>query len=390
MSKVITQLIHQINHINTNNYASIMKNNLDNQSIIEIIENNDKIYHLNIGVYTILLNNIYYIFHAYLPTLEEDNYVYIDSPINSYIKIGIKKFPIILYKRILLTDDNEYITQLNNTVNNYIDLMIINGYSYTEISDDYLLDHIISLQNDTNSSFDDIDFVEQAHGAVNIEDSGNVGVIRSIRKIELETSDQNGHTHSIYLQLKNPLRSLPNLIHDTIIINAEKQLCQVIHRISRRVFIGSDNWTFVSKNSTTALFYLNDNNIKKENNGTVEYNIRCTHFVCTQTSVLLDTNYDTPGIATAYGEYNNGIFIRVLLDNIDSNDLINSFNRWIANEFHNYTPMMIEYQLTNPIYKTYLLDEYHLKSFYPITNINNMNSHIVSYCYKSLEIGGAT
>lgn len=390
MSKVITQLIHQINHINTNNYASIMKNNLDNQSIIEIIENNDKIYHLNIGVYTILLNNIYYIFHAYLPTLEEDNYVYIDSPINSYIKIGIKKFPIILYKRILLTDDNEYITQLNNTVNNYIDLMIINGYSYTEISDDYLLDHIISLQNDTNSSFDDIDFVEQAHGAVNIEDSGNVGVIRSIRKIELETSDQNGHTHSIYLQLKNPLRSLPNLIHDTIIINAEKQLCQVIHRISRRVFIGSDNWTFVSKNSTTALFYLNDNNIKKENNGTVEYNIRCTHFVCTQTSVLINTSYDTPGIATAYGEYNNGIFIRVLLDNIDSNDLINSFNRWIANEFHNHTPMMIEYQLTNPIYKTYLLDEYHLKSFYPITNINNMNSYIVSYCYKSLEIGGAT
>lgn len=457
MSKLITQLIHQTNHTITDKYAVLSSNNIDEQSIKTISYRNDKTYHLDIGVYRVSINGIFYIFHNYIPTITENSILYIESPNNAYIQINNERFIVMLYKVIETKDDD--IQSLNNTVNNFIDLMIINGHSYSEIINGLLLKDIIfyypkndnyqilsynplleqesqnniilnnfnitnniledssSLQNNTillndvvsimnenaneslrsvdiNSnnldnnynSIYDIDFIELSHGATSEDDSDNVRAIRSINKIKLETSDQNGNNNIIYLELKNCIRNLPNSVHDTLIINAEQQICQVIHRIAKRIFIGSDNWTYVSSNSKTVLFSLNDDTIKQENNDLANYNIRCSHFICNKCSTLVDENYETIGIATMYGDYGNGIFVRVPINIIDMNDKVNSFNKWIINELYNGRIFMIEYELTKPIYKTYLLDEYHIKTFYPITNINNMNDYDISYCYKSLIV----
>lgn len=446
MSKLITQLIHQTNHTITDKYAVLSSNNIDEQSIKTISYRNDKTYHLDIGVYRISINGIFYIFHNYIPTNTENSILYIESPNNAYIQINRERFIVMLYKVIETKDDD--IQSLNNTVNNFIDLMIINGHSYSEIINGLLLEDTIfyypkndnyqilsydslfeqelqnnmilnnfiitnniledssSLQNNTillndivlimnentnnlDNNYDsayDIDFIELDHGTTNKDDSYSIRAIRSINKIELETSDQNGNTNIIYLELKNCIRNLPNSAHDTLIINAEQQICQAIHRIAKRIFIGSDNWTYVSSNSKTVLFSLNDDTIKQENNDLTNYNIRCSHFICNRCSTLVDENYETIGIATMYGDYGNGIFVRVPINIIDMNDKVNSFNKWITNELYNGRIFMIEYELTEPIYKTYLLDEYHIKTFYPITNINNMNDYDISYCYKSLIV----
>ena len=141
MSKLITQLIHQTNHTITDKYAVLSSNNIDEQSIKTISYRNDKTYHLDIGVYRVSINGIFYIFHNYIPTITENSILYIESPNNAYIQINSERFIVMLYKVIETKDDD--IQSLNNTVNNFIDLMIINGHSYSEIINGLLLKDII-------------------------------------------------------------------------------------------------------------------------------------------------------------------------------------------------------------------------------------------------------
>lgn len=456
MSKVITQLIHQTNHTRFNKLAVLSSNNIDEQSIISISYRNDNIYHLNIGVYKIEINNINYIFHLYIPTIDNDSTLYIKSPTNAYVEIHNKKFNILLYK--VLGTQNTNIESLDYTLNNYIDLIIVNGYSdsivvdslaledlgfYYPINENYqilsynptldqmsedsiilnnfdfihiiptnispsqndnifLLSETSSIMNeDTNESLrsvdiysqnnldenynyiDNIDFIESNNSPINVENSNNVRIIKSIDKIELETYNENKN-NSIVLELKKYIKSLPNSIHDTLIINAEQQICQTIHRISKKIFLGNDNWNYVSSNNKTVLFSLSDNNIKQEDSNSIYYNMRCSHFVCNKCNILIDEDYKVTGISSMCGNYGNGIFVRVPIEIIDMDDKINSFNNWIRDELYNGRMFIIEYELSQPIYKTYLLDEYHVKTFYPITNINNINNYDISYGYKSL------
>lgn len=430
MGRLITQMIHQMNHTRINRSCIINYYNAEYYSILFVSPEFDNYeFHLPIGVYCVNIDNTYYVFHNYISSENYNITLYIKSPTNAYIEMyngitdTIEKYKIFLYE----CDDNwEYqtIESLPRSVNNYISLLVVNGQSYVEIADDYCLDDDnedlsfvypkddqqilpiisimdqdadVSLRQVDVDSIDNIeenynfiynlDFTEYSSEYVNEDEIQVDKVIRSLTNIVITTSDSNNeNSQQTIIELKHPIRSLPNRCCDTLIIDGEQEICNLIYKVGKKVCIGNDNWIYVSHNDQSVLFKLYDDTVSLSNGyNQYGYNMRCSHFIFRERSTLIANDYKISGISNmdTNDDGNGGFYLRVPLKIIDLNDKVNSLNRWILNELYNKKYFVIEYELQYPIYKKFLIDNYHIKTFYPETYINTINIPI-TYCYKSI------
>ena len=59
--------------------------------------------------------------------------------------------------------------------------------------------------------------------------------------------------------------------------------------------------------------------------------------------------------------------------------------KWVTAQAISDNPIYIEYEISNTIYNTILIDEYHVKTWYPNTTITVDGNNGFSIFYKALK-----
>lgn len=347
----LTHLIHSNNHTQTARVCTIDSNHSMGQSIakeLNITSNNMIFNNLNPGIYCANFNGEKYYFDLYIAVLDMDE-LYIVNKNTAYASVDGLKYPINLYKKISSNLDSP----INNTVNDTIDMIVIDGMS------------------------------------TKILDEPNYSLLRSMSGFRICTGDSPIIKDDGYLDiyLKNNVKSLPNGVKDTFILNSEQQQHHLIYRIGRRVLSGSENLDFLENLSDKDynVFFLSDSNVKLENSYN---NLTCSHFDNIKSSDLINKNNKITGIATGFGSYGNGFFIKVPTNLVEFNveDPARSFKDWLFNELQSNRPFIIEYSLEEFRYRTVYLDEYHINTYYPKTYIGLNNFYNISVFYKAYNL----
>ena len=405
----ITHIIHNNNHTQTNRVCTINIRR-HNATYIEFDNNAGGIVLNDVkpGLYYTIINEVEYFFDLYI-TVNRFGSLIINNPYWAYAYVNDKRYPIILYRNVITNNGNEI--TLQGTVSNKLDMIVIDGKTITlpnkksDISEimasipnngiiksstfhSQWVGSLEDLQTD-NDVWDNIELMDMEY----YENSSNnirPYEIRSISGFKIITNNSAIINENDYLDilLKNNIKSLPNGTKDTFILNMYQQQHHLIYRIGRRIFTGNESWEYleIGSNSQYYLFYLKDNNVKLQNSNT---NMICSHFDCVQCSLLINSTTNKSGICSSYGNMNNGFIIKIPAQYLDSqiasNSKISAFKNWLSNELKNEDPFIVEYELSSIKYKTVLLDEYHIDTYYPNTFIKvNNDDYDVSYFYKSL------
>lgn len=351
----ITQIIHSINHTQTRRVCKIKDEHIMGE--LNIDQKNMKFNNLTPGIYCANFNGEKYYFDLYI-TISDIDSLHIVDKYNAYAIVSDKKYLIHFYESI----DSEEL-YLDNTVNDFISMLVIDGKTIKVYKDD------------------------------------NYNEIRSVSNLKIYTNnidadeDSNNYLNII---LKNNIKSLPNGVVDTFILNSEQQQQHIIFRIGRKIFEGNENWKFIEDLSTEEyyVFYLSNKNVKLEDSNN---NLNCSHFETTSYSDLIDIENKQNCICTSNNEeFGKGFYIKIsysLLENIlndmNEKDFIIALRRWLYNEMISNRPFIVEYALEQNIYRTVYIDEYHIKTFYNKTYVKFNDDYNISFFYKTCNnIGG--
>ena len=430
----MSYIIHSNNHTKTKRSCNINEAHLNENNIINnLIMTEDKSFtNLNPGIYSIEINNVIYIFDLYVSIIGPKEKLIIENPYNAYVQTANRKYLINLYAKEDTNTNNELL--LNNTVNNYIDMIIIDGKTIevqvnpSDISNNIaivpknnelpLSSNIQSIETKTIEELrdDNIIFEGLSYESNNIDTSVNPSsdpqiisydnnyienkdindpyYLQSISRFNIITGREplditTNNTLEIFL--KNNIKSLPNGVKDTFILNSEQCYNHIIYRTGRLVLSGAEGWKYISSlsNNDTWLYWLANSHVKLSNSNN---NILCSHFNNIYCTNIVNSLLMQPGVSSGYGSYGNGIFLRInksaLINNNSDNDNTSPlilFKKWLFNEMQKGIPVTIEYELNKPIYNTVLIDEYHIKTYFPKTYIKLDNTYNVSYFYKTLK-----
>jgi hypothetical protein len=342
-----------MNHTKYNRVCKLSSAHTIGQSITKQLTytKDTVITNLNAGIYTASINGKTYVFDLFKSLSGSDRLVIHDAN-NAYIIINEEKFIINLYELIGRNDmSNQY--QLNNTLNDAIDIIMVDG-----------LTDVVYANGKSEQSID------------------YPASINSISSIGL-TASHGSKSEPLNILLKNNIKSLPNGIKDTFIINAEQQYHHIIFRIGRTILSGSEKWEVMESmsNDKYTVFKCTDSNVKAENSAN---NLHCSHFVTKQCSELVKTSNAYNGISTLYGSYGNGFFLKISTDIVGAS--VEELSTWLNAKLTSENPIIVEYPLADFRYKTVLLDEYHVKTYFPSTTLSIDKDYDISYFYKSLNI----
>ena len=406
----LTHIIHNNNHTQTNRVCTI---NIRRHNAIYIEFDSSSyrtvIHDIPPGFYYTIIDGIEYFFDLYVAVNRFESLI-IYNPYRAYANVGGKHYPIILYRNVI-TNNGNAIT-LEGTVNNKLDMIVIDGKTITlpnkraditEIMAAQPKNGIIessTFQSEWVGSLDDLEAdniiwndleLLDVEYYKDISNSLRPFEIRSISGFKIITNNEYTEDENDYLDilLKNNIKSLPNGIKDTFILNMNQQQHHLIYRIGRKIFTGNEDWKFIEigSNKDYYLFFLKDSNVKLVNSAT---NMICSHFNCIQSASLINSSTKNAGICSSYdANMGNGFIIKIpklyLGTNINGANKVIKFKHWLSQELKNEDPFIIEYELNKPRYKTVLLDEYHIDTYYPNTFIKvNNDNYDVSYFYKSL------
>lgn len=419
----IMQIIHSNNHTQTARVCNINEKHLSQENvIIQLTMNENGIFNnLKPGIYSIIIDEIEYFFDLYISILGSKESLIIKSPNNAYVKIGTKKFLINLYTQAGTNTSNEL--TLEDTVNNYIEMIIIDGKTIqTQINDTSIQERIAVIPNSgvlpsstvQESERKSITELEEEDNTIiyglDYEKSGNTQegspesqgtysdeyidnksiddpyLLQSISKFTIITSDQplsESDGNELEILLKNNIKALPNGVKDTFILNSEQCQNHIIYRIGKLILSGNEDWEFISTSNGLWLFWLPYKFIKLEDSNT---NIICSHLNNEKASMLIDEDCSKSGIGSGYGDYGNGFFVRIPAMKCEDTERPTArFKRWLSNELRKGSPFVVEYALQNYIYNTVLIDEYHIKTYFSRTYVKLNNTYDVSYFYKILR-----
>lgn len=420
----IMQIIHNNNHTQTTRVCNINENHLNQENTItQLTMNEDGIfYNLNPGIYSIIINEVKYFFDLYISILGSKEKLIIKDPNNAYVKIRTKKFLVNLYTQIGTNTSNEL--TLENTVNNCIEMIIINGKTIqTQINTTSIQERIAVIPNNGVLPSSTVQETERKSIAeleenntiiygLDYEKSGGTQegsqepqetysndyidnksiddpyLLQSISRFTILTSNQplsESDGNELEILLKNNIKALPNGVKDTFILNSEQCQNHIIYRTGRLILFGNEDWQFIGTSNKLWLFWLPHKFVKLEDSNT---NIICSHLNNEKASVLVDENCSKSGIGSGYGDYGNGFFIRVpTMECKNTENPTARFKRWLSDELRKNSPFIVEYALQNYIYNTVLIDEYHIKTYFSKTYVKLNNTYDVSYFYKILRQG---
>lgn len=342
------KLIHSINHTQVRRCCEI---NSQHNSLIKNLSFsiNEPIYDLAAGLYSISMYGIKYIFDVNTKLSGSDHLLIKNNNNISIVIDGIHN-PVIMYE-LLNTEEIKTSLSLDNTVNSNLDLMV------------FTADTICS----GNPSIDE---------AMEIDRVSSLNI----------SSKYNNNNDSLNIPLKHTLGSLPNGVRDILIVNSEQAICHEVVNTSKEVLSGGLDWKYMESlsDSDYYVFFAPYDNIKLGNNSN---NLRCSHFETVACSTLTNKSTKKNCIATSYGSYGNGLWIKIaasILDIHGDKDFGVEMQKWILSKAISNNPIYIEYEISTPLYRTVLIDEYHLKTYYSSTIIDIDDRYNVSVFYKSL------
>lgn len=343
------KLINSTNHTHTNRFCDINNEHVNFISRLNYTIG-ERIYNLKAGLYAIEFNNNRYIIHIYFDLVNGD-FLVIKNQYNITIYMaGSNPYHIIPYK---INSDKDITSEHNiESINDNLDIIVASG----------------------ETTFT---------GTPSINNPVDISRLSSIN---LSTSSSSNND-SINIPLKYTLGKLANGARDYIIINTDQLIASNIINTSREVLSGGLNWQYKQEysNSNYYVFFAKYNNVKLNNDRNA---IRCSHFYSESCTSLLDKNTTNNLIATSYGEYGNGIWIKISsseLEIYNDEDIGRRMKKWITNKDTSDNPIYIEYEISKTIHDIILIDEYHIKTWYPNTKININNNCKISIFYKALK-----
>lgn len=309
---------------------------------------------LSIGVYNATFNNKQYLFNIQ----EHDvNLKYDANNVAYYIKDG-KRISVPLYRM----DKYKYFNEkdeiiLKYTVNDYIDQLIFSGISE------------LKLQQGT--SIQSIEYPAD---------------IISCDYIEVTTKNESGtKADKLILDLKNNIKKLPNGVVDMFIMDATRCNAYCLFNIGRLILTGNEDWKIIDELSTdnyTVFFYNFD--LAKIQERDDDYSVVCSHFVTKPFSKFTNKQLDTNSAYITLGDSNYNGFLVSIPKSILEKDVI-KFKNFLSTKFR-IKPIIIEYELKNVKTKSVLLDEYHVKTYFPKTIVSfNIGSSQTAILYKSIN-----
>lgn len=341
------RLIHSLNHTQTNKFCDINNNHVSFIKTLDYVID-ERIFNLSAGLYKVIFDGIEYIINIYFD-LSNGDYLLIKNKDNITLYMaGSTPYPIVPYK-------------LNSTKN------ITSSYDIECVNDS--VDAIL-VGGKTNFSS-----TPSLSNPVNID---------RITSLNIKTkSDSN--SDSLNILLTHTLGKLPNGARDYLIINSNQLIYQYTINTSKEVLSGGLNWEYKEEYSSNEyyVFFTEYSNVKLNN---TKDSIRCSHFESISYDDLINKSTKKNCIATSSDV--NGIWIKIaasVLDIHGDKDFGVEMQKWIFSKAVSNNPIYIEYEISNTIYMTSLIDEYHVKTWYPNTIVTIDGNYGFSVFYKALK-----
>ena len=214
----------------------------------------------------------------------------------------------------------------------------------------------------------------------------NPAKINRITSVIVNTNSVS-ESDSISIPFKHTFGKLPNGARDCIIINSDQLISHIIINTSNEILSGSLDWKFQESysNNDYYVFFAKYPNVKLNNTSD---SIRCSHFESVSCDELININTNKNCIATSYGSYGNGIWIKIaksVLDIHGDKDFGVEMMKWIFDQNTSDNPIYIEYEISNTKYNKIFINEYHAKTWYPNTTITLNDNQEFSVFYKALK-----
>jgi hypothetical protein len=343
------KLIHTFNHTQPIRLCDIHSGHSD---LIKILDYTigERIYNLQAGLYKVIFGKKEYIIDVYFDLSNGDFLIIKNKDNITLYMAGSTPYPIIPYE----------INSIKNIQNN----------------------HNIKTVNDS------IDIITVA-GKTRYAGSTSPGMPMDINRtssIIVETNSGN-NSDSLYIPLKYTLGELSNGARDYVVINTDQLIAHNIINTSKEILSGSLDWEYKEEYSDSDyyVFFTKYPNVKYNNSPD---SIRCSHFESISCDSLLNKSVKGNYIATSFDKYDNGLWIKINKDILDIHGDKNfgrEMKKWILAQAISDSPIYIEYEISNTIYDTILIDEYHIKTWHPNTTVTAYNCNGISLFYKSFK-----
>lgn len=224
---------------------------------------------------------------------------------------------------------------INNTVNSYLDGIIIEGKTY----DSY-------------------------------KDLNDPCRLTAIDAIKIATSKNENETDDLLkIKLKNPIKSLPSGEHDILYINCNTCNAFIVNNIMRLTLSGSEQWELVK---SLCDFNYNVFKLKYDNMSINNGCVNCSHLNTVDFDELY--SYDNNCISIGNTIDSAGVYIKIRKD--IANDLLH-FKKLLKDNLISSRAFIVDYLSSVPRIKSVLLDEYHVKTFFNKTLVKiNVDSKV--------------
>lgn len=339
------KLIHTLNHTQTTRMCSIHTKHIDSIKTLTYTPGK-RIYNLQAGLYKIIDNGVEYVIDIYFNLSNSDSVIINNVDDITIYMAGSTPYHVVPYR---INSVYDILIPTIDSVNSTIDAIMISG-------------------NTKYSGTPDIN---------------NPAKINRTANAPIRTSS-GSNSYSLNIPFKYTLGKLPNGATDYIIINSEQLIAHSIINTSKEILSGGLNWEYKEAycNNDYYVFFAKYENVKSNNKAD---SIRCSHFEAVSRDDLIDKNTNKNCIATSYGLYGNGLWIKIAKSILDEDkDFEQKMKQWILSQAISENPIYIEYEISNTIYDTILIDEYHIKTWYPTTNVI-IDDCDFSIFYKALK-----
>lgn len=282
------------------------------------------------GIYLIVIDKLSYLFNLQ-DALTGDDKLVVNNIYDAYTNIDGEINKINIYRYAGKAEYENGFYNLPNTVNYYISKIALDGYTKLVLPDG------ISEQSPYNPA------ELLSIGSINIITKGN-------------DEDQQDN---FVINLKNNIKKLPCGISDLFVMDYENIFAYIIFRIGRMIITGNENWELVNHNDKYSIFfYKYDIMAAGEDNST----ITCNYFPSITYNAMMNDSTKQYAISNSNDASNRGIYIRIPVDIVEP-DII-EFKKYLRSKFTSDNPIIVEYLLNETKYKSVLLDEYTIKTYF--------------------------
>ena len=186
------------------------------------------------------------------------------------------------------------------------------------------------------------------------------------------------------INLMDNIKQLPSGIGDLFVMDNNRKQAYVIYRVGRTVFTGNEYWVASELNKKYCIFFLP---YSRMSTGSDDNSVNCNYLPCMTNTNMKNDKDTTYGICNSNDDSNPGFYIRIPTDLLETPNL-DGFKKYLRQLIKNKKPMIIEYLLKTPLFKTILLDNYKIKQYFPKTTISIDANTDAGFFFKALDYKG--